>query len=227
MKYTPEREGGLRWIPKHITDFVDDPRMLNVAVSRAVRSLAVITSQDPRNDRTNYGDLARYIEYNNCAVIESSVYSVFDLLYQGYAQQRRAFLKKHGPISEYDSENLAYAVIQEILQKTEFAFVDCAAHVSLVNLVKDYSMLTEAETAYARNPLTHVDFLLFRRVDKSPLLAVEVDGAAFHAAGSVQAGRDEKKNRIFEQCGIPLLRLRTDGSGEKERMEQGLRATIA
>ena len=47
-----------------ITDFVDDPHMLNVAVSRAVHSLAVITSQDPRNDQTNYGDLARYIEYN-------------------------------------------------------------------------------------------------------------------------------------------------------------------
>lgn len=37
-----------------ITDFVDDPHMLNVAVSRAVHSLAVITSQDPRNDQTNY-----------------------------------------------------------------------------------------------------------------------------------------------------------------------------
>ena len=86
-----------------ITEFVDDPRMLNVAVSRAVKSLTVVTSQDPQNDRTNYGDLARYIEYNNCAVIESSVYSVFDLLYQGYAEQRRAFLKKHGRVSEYDS----------------------------------------------------------------------------------------------------------------------------
>ena len=209
-----------------ITNFVDDPRMLNVAVSRAVKSLTVVTSRDPQNDRTNYGDLARYIEYNNCAVIESAVYSVFDLLYQGYAEQRRAFLKKHGRVSEYDSENLLYAVIQEILQKEEFAFADCAAHVSLVNLVKNYSILTEEETAYARNPLTHVDFLLFRRMDKSPLLAVEVDGTAFHAAGSTQAGRDETKNRIFELCGIPLLRLRTDESGEKERIEQGLRATI-
>ena len=210
-----------------ITDFVDDPRMLNVAVSRAVKSLAVITSQDPRNDRTNYGDLARYIEYNNCAMIESSVYSVFDLLYQGYAEQRRAFLKKHGRVSEYDSENLLYAVIQDVLQKEEFSFVDCAVHVSLVNLVKDYSMLTEEETAYARNPLTHVDFLLFRRMDKSPLLAVEVDGVAFHAPGSTQADRDEKKNRIFELCGIPLLRLRTDESGEKKRLERELRATIS
>ena len=210
-----------------ITDFVDDPRMLNVAVSRAVKSLTVITAQDPQNDRTNYGDLARYIEYNNCAVIESAVYSVFDLLYQGYAEQRQAFLKKHGRVSEYDSENLLYAVIQGVLQKAEFSFVDCAAHVSLVNLVKDYSVLTEEETAYARNPLTHVDFLLFRRMDKSPLLAIEVDGVAFHAAGRVQASRDEKKNRIFERCSIPLLRLRTDGSGEEERMEQALRSAVS
>lgn len=210
-----------------ITKFVDDPRMLNVAVSRAVKSLTVVTSQDPQNDRTNYGDLARYIEYNNCAVIESTVYSVFDLLYQGYAEQRRSFLKKHKRVSEYDSENLLYAVIQEILQKAEFSFVDCAAHVSLVNLVKDYSILTEEETTYARNPLTHVDFLLFRRMDKSPLLAIEVDGVAFHAAGSLQASRDEKKNRIFERCGMPLLRLRTDGSGEKERIEQALLVAVS
>ena len=210
-----------------ITKFVDDPRMLNVAVSRAVKSLTVVTSQDPQNDRTNYGDLTRYIEYNNCAVIESTVYSVFDLLYQGYAEQRRSFLKKHKRVSEYDSENLLYAVIQEILQKAEFSFVDCAAHVSLVNLVKDYSMLTEEETTYARNPLTHVDFLLFRRMDKSPLLAIEVDGVAFHAAGSLQASRDAKKNRIFERCGMPLLRLRTNGSGEKERIEQALLAAVS
>ena len=69
--------------------------------------------------------------------------------------------------------------------------------------------------------------LLFRYINKSPLLAVEVDGTAFHATGSVQTSRDEKKNRIFEKCGIQLLRLRTDGSGEKERIEQGLRASIS
>lgn len=209
-----------------ITEFVDDPRMLNVAVSRAVKSLTVVTSQDPRNDRTNYGDLARYIEYNNCAVVESTVYSIFDLLYQGYAQQRRIFLQKHRRVSEYDSENLLYAVVEGILKESEFSAVSCAVHVSLVNLVKDYSLLSHEESAYARNPLTHVDFLLFRKMDKSPLLAIEVDGTAFHAAGSIQAARDEKKNHILAQCGLPLLRLRTDGSDEKKQIEQVLRETL-
>jgi hypothetical protein len=209
-----------------ITEFVDDPRMLNVAVSRAVKSLTVVTSQEPRNDQTNYGDLARYIEYNNCAVVESTVYSIFDLLYQGYAQQRRVFLKKHRRVSEYDSENLLNVVIKRVLMEPEFSAVSSAVHVSLVNLVKDYSLLNHEETAYARNPLTHVDFLLFRKMDKSPLLAIEVDGTAFHAAGSIQAVRDEKKNHILSQCGIPLLRLKTDGSDEKNRIEQALRTAL-
>ena len=209
-----------------ITQFVDDPHMLNVAVSRAVRSLAVITSSDPRNDTTNYGELTRYIQYNNCEVVNSAVYSVFDLLYKGYAEQRRVYLQKHRRVSDYDSENLLYTVIEGILQKEPFASVDCAVHVSVNHLIRDYSLLTEEEAVYARNPLTHVDFLLFRRVDKSPVLAVEVDGTAFHAAGSVQARRDAKKNHIFERCGIPLLRLRTDESEEALRIEQALEQAL-
>ena len=195
----------------------------DVAVSRAVHSLAVVTSQDPRNDQTNYGDLTRYIEYNNFAVIQSQVYSVFDMLYQGYAEQRRAYLQKHKRVSEYDSENLMYSVIQEVLSDEEFSSIGCAVHVSLATLVKDYEPLTEEENKYARNPLTHVDFLLFNQMDKQPMLAIEVDGTGFHEAGSKQAERDMKKNSILEKCGVPLLRLRTDGSGEKEKIKNALK----
>ena len=46
-----------------IGEFVDDPNMLNVAVSRAIKSLSVIISDNQENGRTNYGDLAKYIEY--------------------------------------------------------------------------------------------------------------------------------------------------------------------
>ena len=206
-----------------ITDFVDDSHMLNVAVSRAVHSLAVVTSQDPRNDRTNYGDLMRYIEYNNFEVIQSHVYSVFDMLYQGYAEQRKIYLQKHKRVSEYDSENLMYALIQEVLSEEAFSSIGCAVHVSLATLVKSYEPLTKEERQYARNPLTHVDFLLFNQMDKQPVLAVEVAGTGFHEAGSNQAARDMKKNSILEKCAVPLLRLRTDGSGEKEKIRNALK----
>ena len=76
--------------------------------------------------------------------------------------------------------------------------------------------------AYARNPLTHVDFLLFNQMDKQPVLAIEVDGGS-HKSGSKQAARDAKKNSILEKCAVPLLRIRTDGSREKEKIRTALK----
>jgi len=209
-----------------ITDFVDDAHMLNVAVSRAVKSLSVVVSSDARNDKTNYGDLAKYIEYNNCEIISSTVFSVFDLLYKGYAQQRKQYLRKYKRISVYDSENLMHTIIEQILKKPEFAGLDCAVRVSLVTLIKSYDLLDAAESKYVRNPLTHTDFLLFDKMDKSPILAIEVDGTRYHAEGGRQHERDKMKNSIFEKYGIPLLRMRTDGSNERMRIEEQLRKLL-
>lgn len=201
-----------------IGEFVDDPNMLNVAVSRAVRSLSVVISNNKENEKTNYGDLAKYIEYNNFQILDSKVFSVFDLLYKGYYAQRMQYLRKHKRVSEYDSENLAYTVIEKILQMPEFTKIDCVMHSSLCTLVKDYSLLTEQEARYASNPLTHIDFLLFNKMDKSPVMAIEVDGTKYHAEGSHQAERDTIKNSVLQKCGIPILRIRTNESGESSRI---------
>ena len=206
--------------------FVDDPNLLNVAVSRAIKSLTVIMSANSENDRTNFGDLAKYIDYNNYAVIDSQVYSVFDLLYAGYAAQRLEYLKKHKRISEYDSENLAFSVIEDVLKQDRFQSVGCAIHSSLATLVKDYSVLTEEETRYASNPLTHLDFLLFNTMNRAPLLAIEIDGASFHAPGTAQANRDTIKDHVMEKIHIPLLRIKTNESGERARIETALLSAV-
>ena len=209
-----------------IGEFVDDPNMLNVAVSRAVKSLSVVISSNKENEKTNYGDLAKYIEYNNFQVIDSKVFSVFDLLYKGYYAQRMQYLKKHKRVSEYDSENLAHTVIEKILQMPEFTKIDCVMHSSLSTLVKDYSLLTEQEARYAANPLTHIDFLLFNKMDKSPVMAIEVDGTKFHAEGSRQAERDALKSSVLKKCGIPILRIRTNESGESTRIVDALKEVL-
>ena len=82
-----------------IGEFVDNPNLLNVAVSRAVKSLSVVISNSEENDKTNYGDLAKYIEYNYFQIKDSQISSVFDMLYKGYYEQRQVFLKKHNRIS--------------------------------------------------------------------------------------------------------------------------------
>lgn len=63
-------------------------------------------------------------------------------------------------------------------------------------------------------------------MDKQPILAIEVGGTAFHKVGSKQAERDEKKNSIMEKCGLSLLRLRTDGSGEEKKIRSALQAAL-
>ncbi len=209
-----------------IGEFVDDPNLLNVAVSRAAKSLSVVISNNKANEKTNYGDLVKYIEYHNFQIVDSKVHSVFDLLYKGFNTQRMEHLKKSKRISEYDSENLAFSEICEILKQPEFSKIACAAHTSLATLVKDYSLLTEMETQYASNPLTHIDFLLFNRMDRQPVLAIEIDGTSFHVEGSRQAERDAMKNSVFTKCGIPYLRIRTDESGEKERIRLALEYAI-
>ncbi len=206
--------------------FVDDPNLLNVAVSRAIKSLTVIMSANSENDKTNFGDLAKYIDYNNYTVIDSQVYSVFDLLYADYAAQRLEYLKKHKRISEYDSENLAFSVIEDVLKQDRFQSVGCSIHSSLATLVKDYSVLTEEETRYASNPLTHLDFLLFNTMNRAPLLAIEIDGTSFHAPGTTQANRDTMKDHVMEKIHIPLLRIKTNESGERARIETALLSAV-
>ena len=90
-------------------------------------------------------------------------------------------------------------------------------------LVKDYEPLTEEERKYARNPLTHVDFLLFNQMDKQPVLAIEVDGTGFHEAGSKQAERDMKKNSILEKCAVRCCACAQTAAGKKEKIRNALK----
>ena len=70
--------------------------MVNVAVSRAVKKLRVVASQNPRGRKDNdIEELARYIEYNGFKIVQSNIRSVFDLLYKEYAEERARYLGKY------------------------------------------------------------------------------------------------------------------------------------
>lgn len=88
--------------------------------------------------------------------------------------------------------------------------------------VKSDTLLTEDEKAYTNRSWTLVDFVLYNKTTKQPTLVIEVDGMAFHQAGSEQAKRDELKNSILAKANILLLRLSTDGSNEKSRIINAL-----
>ena len=53
--------------------------------------------------------------------------------------------------------------------------------------------------------------------------SIEIDGYVYHKQDTIQASRDSMKNRIMELYEIPLLRLKTNGSEEKEKIEEKLK----
>ncbi len=206
-----------------ITKFSDDANLLNVAISRAKRQFCLVVSGNDQPKDCNISDLLAYIEYNNCTVSDSKICSVFDLLYKQYAEARMAFLKKHQRISEYDSENLTYALLEDILtDNPDFAHLGIICHQPLRQLLRDLSLLDEEDCRYVFNAATHLDFLLYNRVGKQPVLAIETDGYEFHKEGTKQSERDNRKNRILALYEIPLLRLSTIGTDERKRIENKL-----
>lgn len=200
-----------------ITAFSDDPNLLNVAVSRAKQQFYLVVSGNEQPKDCNISDLIAYIEYNNGTVIASKIHSIFDYLYEQYTDARIAYLKKHKKISEYDSENLTFALIEDILQENiNMCHLNIICHLPLYMLIQDYSLLNYEESKYAANINTHIDFLIYNRVSKQPVLAIETDGYMYHKSGTKQAERDVKKDHILELYGIPLVRLSTIGSNEKK-----------
>nr|WP_246388029.1 AAA domain-containing protein [Desulfovibrio intestinalis] len=205
-----------------IGEFADNPNLLNVAVSRAIRRLRVVVSPDADNENTNTGDLIKYIRRHNFEVVQSEISSIFDLLYKQYAQKRLELLKKYKSISEYDSENLANTLIEKVLVEKSFSKLDFTCHYPLSKLLHNVDRLLEKQRKYALHPATHVDFIIFNKMDKMPILAIEIDGTSYHKEGSIQYARDRMKDEILKRYNIPILRLATNGSSEEQRIRSKL-----
>ncbi|WP_058306319.1 AAA domain-containing protein [Gracilibacillus massiliensis] len=197
-------------------DFADNPNLINVAVSRAVKKLIIVVAESSEEwHGTNIGDLIRYIKYNNFEIKDSQIRSVFDLLYSSYTDKLFEVIKKSKKVSAHISENLMNNVIEKVLDDESFQSLDYVLHHPLRMLIKDTEKLTEKERKYAMNILTHTDFVIFNKMDKMPVLVVEVDGHAFHANNPKQLKRDEMKDTILRKYNIPIIRLKTTGSEEE------------
>lgn len=116
-----------------------------------------------------------------------------------------------------------YAEIESVLKESHHEAIGITVHQPLSALFsRQLNLLTKQERHYVTDTPSHVDFMLFRKIDRSPLLAIEVDGYAYHKKNSKQAARDQMKNAIFAKTDFPLLRLSTTGSQEKEKIEKAL-----
>jgi len=208
-------------VNNQISEFIDDPKMLNVAITRSKRFLRLVVSRDICEKDGNINDLVKYIKYNNFEVIESNVKSIFDLLYKENRLARLQYLKNKKRISLFDSENIAYNEIENIL-KNNYNNLGIITHIPLFRILENKNLLNKDELKYASHEWTHIDFVIYNKMDKKPSIAIEVDGYTFHKKSTVQSQRDELKNEILKKYNIPLIRLSTIGSDEKNIIKSKL-----
>ena len=180
-----------------------------------VNKFRIIVNPDKQNQNTNIGDLVRYIEHNNFEVVESDINSIFDYLYIQYQEEKRKYLDNSKKISIYDSENLMNKFLTELLHEQGYNNLGIIPHLPLRELFKNKEKLTEEELLYISREGTHVDFMIYNKVSKMPVLGIEVDGFKYHKEGTKQHERDIMKDAVFAKYNLPLIRLKTNGSGEK------------
>lgn len=204
-------------------EFADDPNLLNVAVSRAKDQLYIVVSDREKNK--NMKDLVNYIRYNNFEVSDSKIYSIFDLLYQNYAPYLKKYLGGIKKVSNYQSENLMNVIIEKVLKVEQYSNLAYNINYPLNKLIKDTSILNADELVFVKAS-SHIDFLIHNRISNQPVLAIEVDGFAFHANNPEQLQRDALKDRILDKYSIPIIRFATDGSEEEKKLHTKLNEII-
>lgn len=209
------------------TEFSDDANLLNVAISRAKTHLCIVTNGNDMPEDSIIAQLVDYILYNNFEVKESKLQSVFDLLYKQYTTERLQYEKAHPGISDYLSENLIYDEITKAIEELKITNTDVLCHYPLSRLIGDWEMLDEEEKAFAKNPLTHVDFLIYNSLTKRPTLTIEVDGWHYHKNNDAQQHRDTLKDRILTKYNLRPRRILTTDTVTTDTIKQILQqATV-
>lgn len=208
--------------------FVDDPKLINVAVSRAKKHFTLVTGDKVFSANNQHiSALIRYMTYyaDEGQIHQSPVVSAFDLLYEEYDRSLETLKARLNPEdSSYRSEQIASVLIADTLKKARFNAIIMHKQIQLRQLVTALDdLFTSRQKDFMRQGAS-CDFVFYYRVGKQPLAVIEVDGSTHDSAG--QTERDTQKNEILNKCRIALLRLRTTDSGIDEKIETFLASAL-
>lgn len=203
-------------------EFVDDPCMVNVAVSRAIEQFAIVTDKKLFNkEGKDIKALLRYIKYNelDAEIVESQIVSVFDLLYKEYSKKLEKLNRSLLSRSRFKSENIVDTILSSIFQDNEFLDYKYEREILIRNLIRNIEDLTEAEKKYINNG-ARVDFVIYDKMNNMPALLIEVDGFEYHKNKPSQLEKDKLKDNIARKKGFELVRLETAGiSYDEEKIK--------
>ena len=209
--------------PSAARGFFDAEPMTNVIVSRAKDRLIVVTANGGVRHSRNITALLDYIRMEDPrSVIESDIVSIFDVLYSSYSASLEKYARvKWADAKRSPAENVADLCLRELLAEPAYQRLGYAKEVYLRDSLPHVHRLNEAQRAFVYTD-SALDFGVYSRVTGRLLLAVEVDGWAFHGDSDKQRKRDSLKDSIMAAYGVPVLRLPTNGSGEERLIREAL-----
>ncbi len=200
-------------------DFLNNPNLINVAISRAKKRLYILASEEVLGQEGSIlRDLSKYFEYYCCEtkILKTNVYSVFDLMYDDYAPILEKTKKELLNISSFASENIIATVIDEICRSGDYGTLGYKFNYPLKYVIKTASLSDMEDIKFVSNINTHCDFLIYNKLNKEIEMVVEVDGSQHKE--EVQAARDRRKDRLLKAAGIKILRLPTTTIECKEKI---------
>ena len=201
------------YMGKRGVDFVDDPCMINVAVSRAIEQFVIVTDKKLFNEEGNdIKALLKYIKYNelDSEIVESQIVSVFDLLYKEYSYKLDKLNRSLLHRSKFKSENIMDTILNNEFKKDDYKDYCYDREMVLRNLFKTLDNLNEEEKKYVNNG-ARIDFVIYDKMNNKPVLFIEVDGFEYHKNNPKQLEKDKLKDSIAQKNGIDILRLETGG----------------
>lgn len=204
-------------------DFLNHPNLLNVAFSRAKKKLIIVTSKELLNqENTILSDFSKYLNYycDNTVVKSTSVYSVFDLMFEEFNKALLPLKMRMLKFSNFDSENIVATLIKDICASNQFGILGFSHNYPLRYVVNTKEIKDEEYYRFATHRNTHCDFVIFDKLDKSIRLIIEVDG--MHHKEKKQMIRDEIKDKLLKNAGHKLLRIPTTAIKCKEKILEAL-----
>lgn len=209
------------------SQFNDDPYLLGSVISRAGKKLMVVVKkEEPKNEydydyieeetvkKGNITDLVNYINYLKLDIGKDKAYYVFDHIYKKYLGE--SIDSRETASAGEASEKDISSVISDILLDDRYSMIDCIRNYPLHELIGNWDMLNDREREYAIDPTVTVEYLLFNRISKKPVLAVEDVGFEYNKNGTVEYSRDLMKDNLLGKCSVPLVKYDPEEDGKKK-----------
>jgi len=209
--------------PEHI-DFLNNPNLINVAISRAKKHLFVIATSEALNQEgTLLGDLSNYASYYSSyrSIKKTNVFSVFDLMYDDYAPILESMKNRLLKISEYESENIIATIIDDMCRSKQHGLLSFKFNYPLRKILKTDTISDFEDKNFILAPGTHCDFVIFNNLNKRIQLIIEVDGKQHN--DKIQQQRDNRKDRLLHSAGLKLIRIKTTDIHVKATIEAQLK----